>query len=372
MKQRIITALLAVALVCALLPCGALAAEPGLSNFTRSNTYTDGQFTDVPASAWYAGDVRAAYEYGLMTGKSGNTFDPDGTVRISEALALACRLHSLYQGNGGTFTPSNPWYHTYVNYAQANGILPAGGYASYNAYATRAQFAVLLANAFPEAALTPINTIQDGALPDVPMTMDGAAQIYRLYRAGILTGNDQAGTFTPNANIQRSAVAAIVTRMASAEDRQTFTLVTPPPANVTRNQLVEAYNKMVDSWDTGENDVILFSSAALKAETARVLLSISNSRENERKRSDALQEMRDNIDKLLPSAKTILAASNEYPSFFADIKALSEKMVSELSTLRALSFTKKEDYDFSVVVRERWSEIYDAMCDVLERIDAMK
>lgn len=35
---------------------------------------------------------------------------------------------------------------------------------------------------------------------------------YRLYRAGVLTGNDSAGTFTPSASIERSAVAALVTR----------------------------------------------------------------------------------------------------------------------------------------------------------------
>lgn len=34
-------------------------------------------------------------------------------------------------------------------------------------------------------------------------------EIYALYRAGILTGNDSYGTFTPDTNITRGAVATI-------------------------------------------------------------------------------------------------------------------------------------------------------------------
>ena len=45
-----------------------------------------------------------------------------------------------------------------------------------------------------------------------------------LYQAGVLTGNDEAGTFAPMTNIKRSEVAAIVNRMMHAESRKTLAL----------------------------------------------------------------------------------------------------------------------------------------------------
>ena len=51
MKKRILSLLLAAAL-CLSLSAPALAA--GLDNFGKVNAYTAGQFTDVPADAWFA------------------------------------------------------------------------------------------------------------------------------------------------------------------------------------------------------------------------------------------------------------------------------------------------------------------------------
>jgi hypothetical protein len=78
--------------------------------------------------------------------------------------------------------------------------------------------------------LTEINTIEDNAIPDVDLNTQNADEIYMLYRAGILSGNDKTGIFTPNANIQRSAVATIVARMVNRSLRQSF-LLTKVPVN---------------------------------------------------------------------------------------------------------------------------------------------
>ena len=51
-----------------------------------------------------------------------------------------------------------------------------------------------------------------------------AAEIYELYRAGVLTGSDAAGTFYPNSSIKRSEVAAILIRMFDTNARQAVTL----------------------------------------------------------------------------------------------------------------------------------------------------
>ena len=51
-----------------------------------------------------------------------------------------------------------------------------------------------------------------------------AESIYRLYRAGIVTGSDEYGTFLPENSITRAEAAAIVTRMAESDNRLSITL----------------------------------------------------------------------------------------------------------------------------------------------------
>ena len=220
MKKRILSLVLASAL-CLSLTAPALAA--GLDNFGKVNTYTAGQFTDVPADAWFAPNVQAAYELDLMTGSSDTTFNPNGNLTIAEALVLACRLHSTYVGDGETFTTSGgTWYQPYVDYAVKTGIITDGVYTDYTATATRAQFAAILAASLPDEALPAINSVT--ALPDLDASAAYAAAVLKLYNAGILTGSDTAGSFKPTSTIQRSEVATIVTRMADKSLRKTFTL----------------------------------------------------------------------------------------------------------------------------------------------------
>ena len=54
--------------------------------FSKTNTYTDGMFTDVPAEQWYASEVKSTYELGLMQGVGGGLFQPDGNVTVAEAV----------------------------------------------------------------------------------------------------------------------------------------------------------------------------------------------------------------------------------------------------------------------------------------------
>ena len=240
MKKRILSLALA-GVLCLSTAAPALAA--GLDQFGKVNTYAAGQFADVPANAWYAANVQAAYELGLMTGSSAATFNPTGNLTVAEALALACRLHSTYAGKGASFAGGGVWYQPYVDYATQNGIITAGAYPDYTATATRAQFAAILAAALPDEALPAINSVQ--SLPDLDAAAPYAAGVLKLYNAGILTGSDAAGSFQPTATIQRAEVAAIVTRMADKSLRKTFTLT----AGTTATPAVPATAKRFDDVD---------------------------------------------------------------------------------------------------------------------------
>ena len=63
--------------------------------FERVNVYSN-NFSDVKENSWYAESVKTAYELGFMNGKSDGKFDPDGKVTVAEGIAMASRLHAIY------------------------------------------------------------------------------------------------------------------------------------------------------------------------------------------------------------------------------------------------------------------------------------
>ena len=199
-----------------------------LDNFSIVNSYVPGQFKDVDEASWYASSVKAVYEYGLMQGSSSTQFNPNGNITIAEAIVLSSRLHSVYYNDNYTFIQGTPWYDSYVQYAIENSIIEDGEFSNYDANATRAQFAIILAAAFPDEALTAINDVKE--IPDLDSSLNYAPPIYKLYNAGVLTGNDAYGTFTPEASINRASVTAIVARMAVPSLRKKVTLEKKPVA----------------------------------------------------------------------------------------------------------------------------------------------
>jgi len=232
MKKRIASVLLVLILAAGILP-GA-AASGGLVHFTRVHTYKSGLFADVATSQWYAPYVQTVYEYGLMNGKSDAAFVPDEELTIGEAVKLAACLHRIYYAGYADFAASDPWYAVYAGYALNNGVI-SSEYADYNAKATRSEFAKILAGALPEEALAVKNAVEDNSIPDVPISYPYAPAVYKLYRAGVLTGSDASGRFLPNDSIKRAEVAAVVARMAVPALRQTVKL----SLSLTTEQLFE-------------------------------------------------------------------------------------------------------------------------------------
>ena len=227
MKKRLLSLLLSAALLCGALPT----AFAGYENFTLKTTYTDGRFSDVSSSDWFYENVRASYEYDLINGYNDGKFHPNENLTIGQAIKLAACLNSLYSSGTADFASSTPWYQTYVDYARRNGILTRT-FADYDAHASRREFAAVLAGALPRGAIQPINSIADGAIPDVPASAENADAIYLLYRAGVLTGSN-GGRFKPDDTIRRSEAAAILTRMAVPSLRQKVEISTgEQPENV--------------------------------------------------------------------------------------------------------------------------------------------
>ena len=191
------------------------------------NAFREDLFPDVNPSDWFFDHVKNAYELGIMNGQGEGRFAPLASVSLAEVIAMAARLCSDYMGDGYDFSGGKTWYIPMVDYAIARGIIQKGEFSDYTAPADRAQFAYILSGALPAGALEEINTVEDNSLPDVRMNDPYAANIYLLYRAGVLSGSDENGTFFPSSAITRAEAATITSRIASAPLRVTCAFYAP-------------------------------------------------------------------------------------------------------------------------------------------------
>jgi len=225
LKKRIASAFLCLVLCLSIPVNSALAAGGSLSNFARSKSYSPGQFSDVPASSTFSDNVSTSYELGIMQGQSQTSFGINRNITRLASLIIACRLNSIYFTGKETIetdSGSGDMQTAYLTYAQANGIYTS--YSDWSAPAKRSEYALLLASALPAEALPETNTVEDGAIPDVPSSTAYASAVYHLYRSGILAGSDTKGTFHPDSYITRGEACAIATRMADLSLRKTVTL----------------------------------------------------------------------------------------------------------------------------------------------------
>ncbi|HAL63663.1 MAG TPA: hypothetical protein DCO93_04370 [Clostridiales bacterium] len=227
--------LLVIALLCVISISGSgienvCAESEYIKGFKKTDTYTGGKFADV-GEEWYADSVKGAYETGLMKGVNENAFNPNGQLSNAEAVTIAARIHKIYNTGKDDFAQSTPWYQTYLDYAVENGICDN----SFNPddKATRAFFVGVFANAIDSSVLTEKNDIKDGSLIDVNGWYQDA--VYKMYRAGILSGNDKYGTFAPNSNITRAEVSAVAVRAVKPSSRVTVSIAERPTYTIDAN-----------------------------------------------------------------------------------------------------------------------------------------
>lgn len=191
-------------------------------------------FTDVKADVWYYDDVKEAYQKKLINGKTDTLFAPEDKMTAAEAVKLAACMHQLK--NEGTVSLSvgvGTWYQPYLDYARDKGIITTE--LNWNQNITRAGYMQIFARLIKDEETT-LNDVPDDFIPDVKMTHPNSDAIYKLYRAGIVRGVDRYGNCAPYSLINRSEVAAILTRMMNESSRITFRgaqnlIITEQPKN---------------------------------------------------------------------------------------------------------------------------------------------
>ncbi|QYR22447.1 S-layer homology domain-containing protein [Paenibacillus sp. sptzw28] len=113
-------------------------------------------FADVDATKWYADEVAAAAQAGLVTGRTNNTFAPDDTVTRQEMVVMLMKARALSTGENidsaadVDFTDKaqiGEWAKTYVNAAYKLGFIQGRGGQLFvpKGTATRAEAAMLIA-----------------------------------------------------------------------------------------------------------------------------------------------------------------------------------------------------------------------------------
>lgn len=224
MKKRLCSAGLALALLLSL-STGAAAAATG---FRKIQTYVPGQFSDVASDLWCAANVQSVYECGIMLGKTEDRFAVKEKLTAAQTVVMACRLHAGYYGKTLQPEKGDPWYQPYLEYAARNGIVWQPENGNYQRTADRSFFVRAISSALPDAALSVINSVEEGGIPDVNRGDACYDAVYRLYRAGILTGNDAKGTFGAKDGITRGAAAAILSRVIDPSLRKSITLKAAP------------------------------------------------------------------------------------------------------------------------------------------------
>ena len=180
-------------------------------------------FSDVRASSWYSLWVDIAYNTGIMSGTSGNAFEPDKHLTVAECLQMAANMDSRYRGDNFHTTSFNaaPWYQPAVDYCLAGGIISEGQFADYQRAVTRREMALIFASTRLARSLPNRNNLTRVAasVRDVSPLESGASLIYSLYAKGILTGVDEDLSFRPDASVTRAEAAALGARLARPEQR---------------------------------------------------------------------------------------------------------------------------------------------------------
>lgn len=222
--KRTVTLLLCLTLIfcCA---TGVLADDSRFSHFLMLRSWSDDIFSDVQPDDWFYDSLVTAYRMRLVDGLEDGTFAPDQAVTVAQAVKLAACINSLYRTADTAFQEGEVWYRCYVDYAMAQRMIDQE-YDSYDRAMTRSEFAVLLSRALPIELYESINTVERGAIPDVSGSAAYAGAVYRLYRAGIMTGGS-GGAFDPDGSITRAEAAAAAGRLMMENERRCVTLTAP-------------------------------------------------------------------------------------------------------------------------------------------------
>lgn len=272
LKSRI-TIILAVVLLISMIPWHAAAAETQtpigeLTNFVSGEPQA---FDDVKQGAWYARGVATVSAAGLMNGTDPGRFSPNDTLTLGEVVTIVARFRAIYLfGNTDELEqsgPAKPWYARYFAALEQAGLIDESCIADAERPVKRETVGVMLSEVIEAKDLAPINQID--SIPDCTSALQKS--LLPLYRAGVLTGNDAAGSFEPNSILKRSEMATILSRVIMPSMRKQTLFVAGGKgklSNFTQKQLLAAQFADTAKSPYAANVKVCYEAALMSGESA--------------------------------------------------------------------------------------------------------
>lgn len=234
-KKKFINQILPSTLILILALSSTVTAFAGSTGYFYDKIIPYPGFSDVPSSAWYAEHVKDCYEVGLINGYANGKFLPKGNITLAEVIKIAAVMKATYDNDViPKNSDSGKWYDGYVFYAEEKGIFQVSEFSNFETYAKRGEMAYILSRVFPEYEYDGDGNVS--SLPDVKPSTQYSENIFMLYKGGILTGDDEAGTFRPEANITRAEVTAIINRLLNPMLRIPFGYKEEIPELIVRSE----------------------------------------------------------------------------------------------------------------------------------------
>gem|GEM_PF-5353261 len=212
------------------------AVDNNASRFKKTKIFTSMTYRDVPSNAWYYPSVKLAYEYDLLVGSNG-LFNPHEEMNLAQVITCAARLNAKYfnrEAELNKLIANNKkgaeWYRPYLTYASKYDILLKTDNTKFlETPASREELAYYLSKSIPASNFT---KIRNADIPDYySINPKYRSAVRMLVDAGIIAGGDVYGTYHPHDSALRAAVAAILVRIASPEERiKTGTIKLPDSA----------------------------------------------------------------------------------------------------------------------------------------------
>lgn len=165
-------------------------------------------FTDVKADAWYYDAVAAAYEAGLVQGKSQTEFMPNDTVTAAELLTMLYRTQDAQADS----TSDGVWYEAAQAWGEQNGIIGTGSWEfAPDAAVSREQMMDMLYRFVSLEGVSLTQTDDLSAFTDSSNISDYALEAaQKLVAAGLIEGD--GALLRPADTLTRAEMATILVR----------------------------------------------------------------------------------------------------------------------------------------------------------------
>lgn len=178
-------------------------------------------FEDVPEGAWYYKYVMGCAEKGLVSGVGNNQFAPDKTMTRIEFITVVVRYlypDAIKNYNGD----KSQWWTPYYNIATQKGLIKTTEFteADMGVAMSRQEMALVISRALAELGETPDKIVSSSKIPDYSSIGSYYQDAVRVtYTAGIISGTDSSGTFSPMGTLTRGQACTVLYRLTEANTR---------------------------------------------------------------------------------------------------------------------------------------------------------